>query len=230
MEGDAAYFSRIGSMAMRRKASRDYDLDAKLGVMERSQEVRTRSRRQGRLQRKRTLVLVLLAFVILAVGALPSLVSHSPMGRSLLVRTLDSYDLDADVESMQIGWLTPLQVRGLHLVGRTGGSEISVDDLQTSISLSNLWSGEPQAGQFGEVLVRGVQLSCTVSNGTTSIEQDLTKLLAPSSEPSAFVARGTVKLQDLAVQATDLATKQTWTLSQSHADATLDASLLDVTF
>ncbi|ELP33442.1 AsmA family protein [Rhodopirellula baltica] len=225
-----AYFSWIESMAMRRKAGRNYDLDAKLGVMERSQEVRTRSRRQGRMQRKRTLVLVLLVFAILGIGAFPSLVSHSPMGRSLLVRTLDAYDLDANVDSMQIGWLTPLQIRGLHLVGRTGGSEITVDDLQTSISLSNLWSGDPQAGQFGEVLVRGVQLSCTVDNGTTSIEQDLAKLLAPTGEPSSFIPRGTVKLQDLEIRATDAATSQTWTLSQSHANAVLDASLLDVTF
>ncbi|KLU05929.1 hypothetical protein RISK_001780 [Rhodopirellula islandica] len=215
---------------MRRKAARDYDLDAKLGVMERSQEVRTRSRRQGRLQRKRTLVLVLLAFVILGVGALPSLVSHSPMGRSFLVRTLEKYDLDASADSLQIGWLTPLQIQGLHVVGRFGQSEIIVDELQTSISLSDLWSGEPQAGQFGEVLVRGVQLSCTVENGTTSLEDDLATLLAPSNEPSAFVPQGIVKLQDVAVLATDAETNQTWTLSQSHAEAILDASWLDVTF
>ncbi|WDQ18657.1 hypothetical protein [Rhodopirellula sp. P2] len=215
---------------MRRKAARDYDLDAKLGVMERSQEVRTRSRRQGRLQRKRTLVLVLLAFVILGVGALPSLVSHSPMGRSFLVRTLESYDLDASADSLQIGWLTPLQIQGLHVVGRFGKSEIIVDELQTSISLSDLWSGEPQAGQFGEVLVRGVQISCTVKNGTTSLEDDLATLLAPSNEPSAFVPQGIVKLQDVAVLATDAETNQTWTLSQSHAEAILDAAWLDVTF
>jgi hypothetical protein len=215
---------------MRRKAARDYDLDAKLGVMERSQEVRTRSRRQGRLQRKRTLVLVLLVFAVLGIGALPSLVSHSPIGRSFLIRTLDSYDLDAEVGSLQIGWLTPLSIQDLHLVGRVGQSEISVEELQTSVSLSSLWSGEPQAGAFGEVIVRGVQLSGTVKEGTTSIEEDLAALLTPSNEPSAFVPQGTVKLQDLLVRATDASTNQTWTLSQSHAEAIINASLLDVTF
>ncbi|MCC9657535.1 hypothetical protein [Rhodopirellula halodulae] len=215
---------------MRRKAARDFDLDAKFGVMERSQENRTRRRREGRLRRRRTVVLVLLVFAVLSIAAMPSLVSHSPIGRSLLVSTLDSYDLDAEVDSVQLGWLTPLQIRGLKLSGRRSDSQVAVDELQTSLSIGDFWSGDPQSGRFGEILLRGVNVTCTVEDGITSLENDLQTLLAPSDEPSQIVPEGVVKLQDITVDVTNAGTNQTWKLSQSHAVATLDPVWLDVTF
>lgn len=185
----------------------------KLEQLERSQLDKTRRRRDGRSRRKRTLLaggMLLLGLIILG---LPSLITHSPMAQSILASQANAYDLDATAESIRIGWITPLRVRGLQLTGRTNASEIQIEQLDVPLTVMDLITS--QSSDFGEILVRGLVANCEVQDGTTSLENDLTKLI---NQPTGGAsATGAVRINDITIDVSDQTTQQHWQLSQSSA-------------
>ena len=187
----------------------DYYLDQ----VERSQLDQTRRRRSGRSQRRRIYLLVgLISLALLILGA-PSILSHSPLGRSLVSRTAAGYGFDAQATSARIGWITPLKITGLQLEGTRAGSRITIDQIDSAVTIGTLLSGGN--GDFGSVIVRGVNVTCSVSAGSCSLEQDLQTLLEPS-DPSG--SNGVVQIQDAALTVTDATNGQTWKLTQSKFD------------
>ncbi|MCM2371965.1 AsmA family protein [Aporhodopirellula aestuarii] len=207
---------------MRRKTVNSYDLQ----VRERTQTERTLHRRADRSRRRRMIGAMTFVFIALAVAAAPSLVSHSPIGRSLLSQSLSPYGWQVDSESIQIGWVTPIRLTGLRLVGDHAGSTINIGEVQTSLTLPQLFSSELKRGRFGELVLRDVQIACSVDSSTSSIEKDLALLLAPADSPSEVTAEGSVQIQGLQVDVTDAVTQATWSLKQSNASVILDATEL----
>ncbi|MGI9470343.1 MAG: hypothetical protein ACR2NZ_02345 [Rubripirellula sp.] len=179
---------------------------------ERSQRHQTHRRREDRSKRRNAFLLggvgLLLAF---ALGA-PSLVSHSSIGRSLLVKNLSQHGLEADVESVRIGWVTPLRVTGLKINGASG-SQLAVSELDLDLTAADLIG---LSSDLGQINLRGVAVACTISEGKCDLEQDFQSLLAPSSDESSTTA--SVKLQDISVAVEDAATGDVWQLTQSSAE------------
>lgn len=200
---------------MRRRTADTYDLSR----IERTQTERTLNRRAERSRRKRNVVLISLLSVVMLIVAAPSLVSHSPIGRSLLSQNLAAYGWDADAESIQIGWVTPARIAGLRMIGDRAGSTIEIGELQTTLTLPQLISGEVSGGQFGEVWLNDVMVTCRVSDQHSSIEEDLLDFLAPSETPSNVRPDGTVQVQGLQIEMTDAVTVATWTIKQANASA-----------
>ncbi len=165
-------------------------------------------------------------FAALLVAAVPSLISVSPLGSSLLAQTLAGYGWTADVESVQIGWVTPVRLTGLQLTGNRAGSTIHVGEVQTGLTFAQLFSSDLARGCFGEVMLREVQIACRVETGTSSIETDLTDLLAPSDPSSTITPAGSLQIQGLNLDVTDAATESTWSLKQSNASVRVDAEEL----
>ncbi|MFG0287117.1 MAG: hypothetical protein ACF8CQ_03030 [Rhodopirellula sp. JB044] len=207
---------------MRRKAVHRYDYE----VRERSQSERTRHRREDRSRRKQMIAVMTLVFVGLAIASGPSLISHSPLGRSFLAQTLDSFGWQAEAAGLQVGWVTPFQATGVKLVGERSGSIVEIGELQTSLTLPQLMSSELKSGRFGELVLRDVRVACSVDTSTSSVEEDLAVLMAPSESPTEVVPEGAIQIQGLQVDVTDAVTKETWSLSQSNASVRLEAEQL----
>jgi translocation and assembly module TamB len=143
--------------------------------LERTQRMRSDGRRRGRLRRKSTFALLLLGFVVLVVVGAPSLVCQSPLAKSLIASSLEKYGFQGGVESVRVGWVTPLRIDGLDLTGMAAGSHLTVDRVETDLTILKCLSG---LGDLGEIAVRGVVLDVFVTDGNSSVEDDLAVLLA----------------------------------------------------
>ncbi len=178
---------------------------------------------------------MLVGGLLLLVVAAPSLVCHSPLARSVVRSTLTSYGLEGGIESVTIGWVTPLRVQGLELTGSQAGSHLTVNQIETNITLLHCLRG---ISELGEISVRGVVADVTVADGTSSVEDDLATLLAidttepngdAGGQPSAPLT-GKITAQDVAVRITDSITQQRWIADQSKAEIELTGDKADITF
>lgn len=207
---------------MRRRAVSNYDLQ----VRERTQTEHTSHRRADRSRRRRMFAFGSALFGALLIASAPSLLSVSPLARSLLTQALAEYGWDAEVESVQIGWVTPVRVTGLQMTGTRAGSKVGIGEVQTGLTFTQLFSSDLSRGHFGEVMLRDVHVTCHVQTGSSSIETDLTDLLAPADPASTMSPAGSVQIQSLQIDVTDMVTESTWSLKQSNASVQVDAKEL----
>lgn len=163
----------------------------------------------------------MLFFLVLIVMAGPSLIGYSPIAHSMLSQKLAEYGWKADAQSIQIGWVTPARVTGLRMTGDRAGSIIEIGELQSTLTLPQLLSGDVAGGQFGDIVLRDVQIKCDVRENTSSIERDLTDFLTPTDEPSSVRPDGNVQIQELHVSVSDAVTSAVWTFKQANASVKL---------
>ncbi len=200
--------------------------DFLLEQTERSQRHQTRRRRDGMFRRRRMYLLGGMVLLTMLVLGAPSLVSHSSIGRSILSRIAAGYGLDATASSLRIGWITPLRVTGLEIRGAAAGSELVVDQLDSELTVMDLLGSSNHP--LGEIVLRGVNLACTMNEGRCSLEDDLTTFLQmPAEGPPST---GSLKLQDVTVMVTDKLGGGVWEVAQSNADITLASDLVEATF
>ncbi|GAA5506912.1 hypothetical protein [Novipirellula caenicola] len=186
----------------------DYLLDQ----LERTQQEQTHRRRENRSRRQRYYLLGGLMFVGFLMLAAPSLVSHSPVGRSMVARAAAEYGFDASAQEVRVGWVTPLRITGLSIEGREAGSKLRVEQLDTELTVMDL-VGTPKR-DLGSILVRGVDIQCDVRDGQSSVEADLQTLLEqPTSDGPATTAM--VDISDATLTVKDATTGETWRLSQA---------------
>ncbi|WP_182867848.1 hypothetical protein [Stieleria mannarensis] len=195
----------------------DYLLDD----LERSQLDATRRRRANRSRRYYRMLLLALGFLALLALAAPSLVSHTGIARSMLASNAATYGWTASADSIDVGWITPLSIRGLKLTGQSGETVVQIDRADTALTVMQLLNLDPAS--IGEVSLRGVALACSVADGRSSIESDLATLLEPSDQPQALV-RASIQIQDFGATATDSITGDAWSLNQSNVNVSLDGN------
>lgn len=203
--------------------------------VERTQRLRSNGRRRGRLRRKSTYLLLILGFLILLVVAAPSLVCQSPLAKSFLTSTLAKYGFEGGVESIQIGWVTPLRIEGLELTGTTAGSHLLIDRVETDVTILKCISG---LSDLGEIAVRGMVVDIFVTDGHSSLEDDIAILLADdqaddeedSTDSSSSSMLAKISAKNVAVRVTDSVTKTQWIADQSKADIDLNQEKIDITF
>lgn len=198
--------------------------DFLLDQVERNQRQQTRRRRDKQSRRRQLYTIgVVVALMMLALGG-PSLISHSSIGTSMAAQTLADYGLEGTVESVRIGWVTPLRVTGLKVQGKAG-SEIAIDQVDMDMTVSEMLRSSTELGQ---VAVRGVNIACLIGDGRCSLEDDLQLLLEPSE--SSTTTTTTLALQDITVSATDVVSGGTWQISQCNADVALALDRTEATF
>lgn len=193
----------------------DYLLDD----LERSQLDVTNRRRWNRSRRYYQLLLVSVGLLALFVLAAPSLISHTGIARSMLASRAAEYGWTASAESINVGWITPLSIKELELVGGSGETAIKIGRADTALTVTDLLALDLSA--VGEISVRGVTLACTVQEGESSLESDLSPLLTPS-DPSETPVRATIQIQDAGATITDSMSGQSWVLSQSNVNVAID--------
>lgn len=187
---------------------------------------RTRRRRDARAKRRSKWMLIGGIAVLALLIGLPSLISHSSIGQSILASSLRQYELDAKSQRVRMGWLTPLRIDDLIVVGRTERSELVVDQIDVDYTLMDLIRGRSPSKL---VTLRGVQLACEISSGRSSIEDDLDLLLSQPSRNDSTTA-GQFQIAELEVIVTDADRNQSWTLSQTNATIDLLSNRIQGTF
>ena len=179
---------------------------------QRSQRQQTDQRRSERSRRHRLILLAGVVCTLCLLFLMPSMISHSSIGRSYLVTYLGEHGLQADVASVRIGWLTPLRVTGLKINGKAG-SQLAIEQLDLNFTVSDFLALPEDLGQ---IHLRGVAVACSVNDGNSSLEQDFEAFLHSDSQGSSTLAD--VQLHDVAVSITEATTDQRWTLTQSNAN------------
>ncbi|WP_145172684.1 hypothetical protein [Rubripirellula lacrimiformis] len=201
--------------------------DFLLDQADRTLRDQTRRRRDGRSRRRGVYLIGGLTLVGLLILGGPSLISHSSIGQSMLTKSLAEYGFQGDAKSMRIGWVTPLQVTGLKITGIEAGSEVTIDQLDMDMTVGDLIA-DSSMSDLGQISIRGVHIGCSVDEGSSSIEQDLAKLLETSSEGDTTV--GKIKVQDITLSVTDRVSGLTWQVAQSNADVELGQRDTKITF
>ena len=112
------------------------------------------------------------------------------------------------------------------MTGDRAGSTVEIGEVQTTLTLPQLISGEVAGGQFGEVWLNDVRIGCRVTDQSSSIEEDLTDFLAPSEQPSTVRPDGTVQVQGLQLEMTDAVTGAAWTIKQANASVLIKPDTL----
>lgn len=170
------------------------------------------------------------AFILLAAGAmflliLPTLVSFSGVGRTFVARHFASLGWQAEASDIRIGWITPLSARDLVLVGPSGQTRVVVDQLQCEHTILNAIAGRPMS-DLGLVLVNGLHIETAVTDGHSSIEDDLQTLLTPSAGDAA--TEGLVEIESIELSMLDVQTGRKWTFSGGQGGTTLDGDRIVV--
>lgn len=199
--------------------------DFVLEQVERSQRDQTRRRRDNRFRRRQIYTFGGIGLLALVALGAPSLISHSSVGRSILIQSLANYGLDSDVESLRIGWVTPLRVTGLEVAGASG-STMRVDQLDVDATAGDLLWGARES--LGQIVVRGVEVACSVTDGRCSLEDDLEPLLHSSNDGQSTSCW--LKIQDVTVSVSDAVDNRIWHVTQSNVEADVNAEKIEATF
>ena len=201
--------------------------DFLLDQVDRTTQHRSRLRREGRFRQRRIYLLVTIVLLTLLVLGAPSWVSHSPLGRSLVSRTAAQHGVSLDIESIRVGWITPLRLTGIQIHSLTDGNHFRIEQVDSEMTLIDLMSGI--GSTFGEFSVRGVDIRCTMDDGRCSLEEDLQSLL-DSNESSEVSTSGRVSVSDITIVVTDTQSGNTWQVAQSSADIDLQAASWEAAF
>ncbi|MEM6469268.1 MAG: hypothetical protein AAF802_06835, partial [Planctomycetota bacterium] len=198
--------------------------DYRLENLERTQLEKTRRRRKGRSQRYYRMLLFAAIAVGLVVLAAPSIISHTGLAHAMLRRQAASYGWEAKADSIDVGWVTPLAVRNLVLVGLTDGTRIEIQQVDTTLKVGDLVRLD--GSQLGEVTVRGAHMEADVFNGGSSIESDMSTMLSNESGSSATNAE--IKIQDFSAKIRHRESSLIWKVEQANSAVSLSGTQTNV--
>jgi len=191
------------------------------------------AKRQKRGRGRGRLWLMLLTSLVLALAAAPSLICQSPLGRSLLVRNAAKYGLQGSFRSVRIGWVTPIRITGVDILGIDGGTRMQVDQIDCNATLMKIVTGlrEPVV-----LAARGVVFDLTIGDGWSSVERDLAAILAAGASDSADDNSSTsrssfasgpselaIDIQNMTVKVSDAVTGEVSGLDRAKAEFKLVA-------
>lgn len=172
--------------------------------------------------------LILLFGSVLAIAAAPSLVCQSPIARSLFASNAAQYGLEGSFQSVRIGWVSPLRVTGVDVLGIEGGTRVQVDQMDCNATLLKIIGGlrEPVS-----LTARGVVVDLAVGDGWSSVERDLAAIQAASEDntidddPSSSGSSSSfgpselaIDIQNMTIKITDSVTGEVSGLDQAKAE------------
>ena len=122
---------------------------------------------QARGNRRGKYLLVALVSVTLLVLCAPSIVSHSPLGPFLLSRFASAYGLRLQVNSVRIGWATPLRLSGVKIRCQSESDLFRVAQIDSQLTMGGLIGSSKQPPV--DWSVQGVDVHCSVQNDRCSL-------------------------------------------------------------
>lgn len=198
---------------------------------------RTERRREDRGRRKRTMLAIIGSMLVMLVLALPSLLTHSPVIHSLVDSFFKPYGWKVKVETISIGWISPLRLKGIDAIGPSGETMVVAEALDAQLTVMDLLSGKTD---WGTITVDGPRLESKIYEGGSRLEDDLQPFLEAPASSSEFSA--TIELRDAVAKLTYVDTglddaSQTnsvtsisapsWRIDQLQAKATITGGLIN---
>ncbi len=184
---------------------------------------RTTRRRGQRSRRTRTLVLLGLATLAILVLVLPSIAAHTSIGHSMVQRIAAGYGFDVRVDTMQFGWITPIRLDGVEVVGASGATKATIETVQTEIRILDCIKG---LSSLGAIRLGGIQSEIAIDHGRSSLEDDLSILLADDADGKGVT--GQVEIHDANVLVRDLQAATQWFVGNVDVTVDMSAALIDV--
>lgn len=196
-----------------------------------SSEELDRPRRKGR--RRGTYFLFFLALVAVVVAAAPSVWIRSPLARPLIQRQLSERGWEGNYEKLSFGWLTPLRLSGLDLVGTAAGTRLQVERFDCDATLLGLLT---RGVNPIHASASGVRLDLSIRDNASSLETDLLAVIGDAETPESSSGGSgpspdvLVEIQNLAIAITDTARNERWAIDQARGTASLIADKVSTDF
>ena len=171
--------------------------------------------REGRatgVRRKPRRRAIRLAIFGAVVWFLPSIITHSPLLSYALRLATADLDGTLSVQSVSLGWLSPVSVTGIEVNDRKGRPVLSIASLRGDRALAMILCNYSNLGRFD---LYGVKLSAVVRDDGSNVEDILSKYIAPKppkppeKKSSTDFAVG-VRIADASISITDQPSGQTW--------------------
>lgn len=190
-----------------------------------------RPRRSGR--RRITYLFLFLAMVALFIAAAPAVWIRSPMARPLIQRQLSDRGWEGDYKHLAFGWLTPLRLSGVDLVGTAAGTRLRVEQLDCDATLLGLFT---RGGNPIHASANGVRLELSIRDNGSSLETDLLAAMGDPEQPEDSPGSSgpspdlQIDIQNLAIAITDTARNERWAIDQARGTASLIAEKVSADF
>ncbi|MCR9293678.1 MAG: hypothetical protein NXI32_13220 [bacterium] len=158
-------------------------------------------------------LLGLCAAVLLA--SLPWVLSHTPLGTTLAKRVANRFGLNLKINSIEIGWFSSLHLQGVSIAGPENKSPLTISQVQSDVGLFDLlgiFSFKP-----GEWVLRGVTAHAYLVENQFSFEKGLRALLE-KGQPKGLMHGDHIRVQDISLEVTDLATGECWRVQKCDAE------------
>ena len=158
--------------------------------------------RAHRKPRRRAIRLAIFGAVV---WFLPSIITHSPLLSYALRLATADLDGTLSVQSVSLGWLSPVSVTGIEVNDRKGRPVLSIASLRGDRALAMILCNYSNLGRFD---LYGVKLSAVVRDDGSNVEDILSKYIAPKppkppeKKSSTDFAVG-VRIADASISITD---------------------------
>ena len=139
----------------------------------------------------------------------PMIVATSPLRQWVIDRALGDFNGSATVQSVSLGWFSPVQIEGLSVVDHQGEPLLSVESLTSTKSLLSLINGT----DYGRFDMRQPEIHYKTHADGSNLEDAVAAWLEPSQEDSATKPMELV-IQDGILHVAHDRDSRTWQLSQ----------------
>jgi hypothetical protein len=145
--------------------------------------------------------------------AAPSILTVTRIPASAIESWLQGYGWTAEVQGVRFGWLTPLEVGPVKLVGPSHQTSLSFEKLRTERTLSSLIFA---ATDYGQLHASGVDAEVVVYPGSSSLERDLEAF--QSAEGGTASPRWSILVESSNIRLIDGVTKRRWQFGDTTAN------------
>ncbi len=171
----------------------------------------SRPQRQGTSRRKRRFAFALLLGGLL-IYFLPVIVAKTPLGQAAVNSALARLRGKVTIDSMSLGWFSPVRFTGVHMTDVEGQSMLVAPDVTTSRTLLGLINAE----NLGTITLERPVITVQVREGGTNIEDAIAALIEPS-DPGAVTPRMEIVVHEGQLEMLDTVSGQTTSLNELSA-------------
>lgn len=167
-------------------------------------------RRRGRRLHKRGALAIAGMLIAAVLAGAPTLISFSRLPARTIEDWFAARGWTAEVGAVQLGWFAPLRVGPLQLKGPSHQTELSIEKLETELTLlALLWMPD----DLGELTVQQLDAELVIYPGGSSLERDLEPFFEDADEPAegeATTPRFIAQVDQASVQFVDGVTRRRW--------------------
>jgi len=171
-------------------------------------------------RRRRRLVIAACLVLLALVWMLPAVIARTPLLGSILAGATAELNGSLAVESVSLGWFSPVVARGVTLRDAQNRPVLEAADLTGERSLLGILLDRSRLGRF---YLTEPKLNVVTRTGGSNLEDVLAYYLAPSDEPTEPIELG-LKIADGSVSLTDQETGKTWRIEKVQVLLSLNTS------